>query len=399
MRLALLFLAACSSPPPDSDLPKGVLDNGWVATIVRDPTRFAAVVSPERREVWATFHRNDWSHVGEGASRRAAIEISRFHTVLSMASDQAWLGLARRWEAQPALPKGSLLPVFLWLAAADAGEQALAAAWRQRAGSLAPPDWTEPLAPPAGATGPLADRARVHATLRGGDLGPLGALLDGGTGPVVREEEAGTVRELWDPWIHHTLATVWAQRAKGLPEGTGLENVLFSDRLGGEGGAVDTDLSALGIALPAGPDDAEACRDVARALDAQLDGWETQLGDAAGDDGKALLHDLALIPATRSRALVTLAVEALQAQRPGCALAYAELARDHERGREITPLNSPTLYAVLATASLRTGHTREALDALAVLTPAWPDVTGLSETVGDLAVLEGIHRRGDSREN
>ena len=57
------------------------------------------------------------------------------------------------------------------------------------------------------------------------------------------------------------------------------------------------------------------------------------------------------------------------------------------------------LFAVLATANLQTGHTREALDALQVLVGPWPEVTGLDELVGDLAVLEGIHRSGDSREN
>jgi len=62
-------------------------------------------------------------------------------------------------------------------------------------------------------------------------------------------------------------------------------------------------------------------------------------------------------------------------------------------------LNPPTLFAVSAAANLRTGRTREALDALEVLVGAYPEIKGLDETVGDLAVLQGLDRAGDSREN
>ena len=157
-------------------------------------------------------------------------------------------------------------------------------------------------------------------------------------------------------------------------------------------------LARLGLTDP-GKDDVDACRDLARALDRQLDSWQTVLDASAPEDGKALVHDLRLVAGLRSRVLVLWGVEALRADRPRCAGAWAELALDHEHPREITPVNPPTLFAVAAAANLRTGRTREALDALEVLTTAYPQIHGLDETVGDLAVLQGLDRNGVSREN
>ena len=135
-----------------------------------------------------------------------------------------------------------------------------------------------------------------------------------------------------------------------------------------------------------------------RSLDAELDAWRVSAAAGASADGRALLDDLRLVDGARARALVDLAVSALDAGRPACALAYGQLALDHESPRAVGPVNSPTLFAVVASAHLRVGRTREALDALDVLDDQWPELAGLDDTLGTLVVLEGLDRRGDSRE-
>jgi len=48
---------------------------------------------------------------------------------------------------------------------------------------------------------------------------------------------------------------------------------------------------------------------------------------------------------------------------------------------------------------MRLGRTREALDVLVLLEGGYPEVAPLKELVGDLAVLQGLDRQGDSKEN
>jgi hypothetical protein len=124
----------------------------------------------------------------------------------------------------------------------------------------------------------------------------------------------------------------------------------------------------------------------------------TSLAASASPEGRTLLTDLRLLQVARSHALVDLATEALKTERPGCALALGQLALDHEAPRSTGPINPPTLYAILASAQLSLGRTREALDALAVLDADFPVVNPVEETVGTLAVLEGLDRHGESRE-
>jgi hypothetical protein len=129
-----------------------------------------------------------------------------------------------------------------------------------------------------------------------------------------------------------------------------------------------------------------------------LDAWKESLVARATEEGRALVEDLQLVPLLRGRMLLAQARRALQAGHPRQAQALLLLARDLSHPRDISPLNPPLLYAMLAETHLRTGHTREALDALEVLVEAFPAVVGVDETVGDLAVLQGLDRRGDSKE-
>lgn len=410
--MLLLTLWACTGAPERAGPePSEGLDTSWIATIVRDPAAFTTTVDAGGREGWAAVHRNDWpAAVASGGvpGRRAEQELAVLHTTLARVHRRALTEFGEVWEARGGVPADSALPLVISAAGRDGADPAVADRWLEAARRSTNPAvvslaalWADPLATTG--AGPLADRARAHAAARA-DPARAAALRDAGRQPLHREPAASGERLFWDPWLHTTLALTHRARGEGGPL-LGLESWLFTATLQGVGpkgtGVVGLDgqLSELGIALPAGADDAEACREVARALDAQLDAWITALAAGAGDEGRALLTDLRLVPGTRARVLVSLGLSAIEAGQPRCALAYGDLALDHESPRAIGPTNPPTLFALLAEANLSTGRTREALDALEVLSSAYPEVAGLDETVGDLSVLVGMSRSGDSREN
>jgi hypothetical protein len=163
-------------------------------------------------------------------------------------------------------------------------------------------------------------------------------------------------------------------------------------------GAHSPTLRKLGLGTnTSASDDADTAREEVRLLDAGLDTWRTELVAEATDEGRGLLDDLGLLERFRQEWLVTRARAALESDHPHQALAYLDLARDVST-REIGPRNSPALMALMAEAHLRLGHTREALDPLQLLADAHPETIGLRETLGDLAVLRGVDRNGDSKE-
>ena len=94
-----------------------------------------------------------------------------------------------------------------------------------------------------------------------------------------------------------------------------------------------------------------------------------------------------------------MADEALNQGHPKQAVVLVQYAMDLNAPRTLGPVNGPTHFAVLAQAHLESGHTREALDALEVLARSYPEAVGADEILGDLAILEGLDRQGDSKEN
>ncbi len=165
-------------------------------------------------------------------------------------------------------------------------------------------------------------------------------------------------------------------------------------------GASGPALASLGLEPElCAEDDAEWARRQVRQLDAALDAWAAGARDGATPDGQALLDDLQLVPIYRSRLLLALGRKALLAEHPWQALAFAQLALDLESSRGINHVNHPGLRAIIVEAQLRTGHTREALDAIQPLLGGYPAAKGLNEVLGDLAILQGLDRYGDSKEN
>ncbi len=370
MLAAWLALAACGEEPAAVEV-RPELAGSWVTEVVNQPERFTERVATHR-EGWVAFHRNDWPAAvlaGGDPAARAHAELARFYTVLDAANDVAWSRLSSTWQER-GLEPGLLVRL------ADASGPVPVDDGTLRASDGPGPD-------------PVQDRMAIHREVRAGRQAP-GVLLDLSTRPMVSEPIPGTgqTREIEDPWMMETLAL--AEHAAATPA---TDTTLFSGQLDGSGHP-----PALPEAAADPLADGDACRAKVRAIDAELDAWRTALAGGAGPDGRALLDDLRLVESTRARALVDMAVAALEAQRPACALALGQLALDHESPRAIGPVNSPTLFAVVASAQLQTGRTREALDAIEPIRSAYPAVATLDETVNTLVVLEGIDRRGDSRE-
>ena len=145
-------------------------------------------------------------------------------------------------------------------------------------------------------------------------------------------------------------------------------------------------------------DNAQRAREFGRGLDAHLADWSQHMESRNNSAGQQLLTDLQLVDIYRAQTLLALAEEALNAERPRQALSLAQMAQDMRSPREIGPINTPLLFAVLAEANLLTGRYREALEPLEILARAFPEVQGLDESVGDLSVLNNLNRRGDSKE-
>ncbi len=373
MLAAWLALAGCDGERPGSDslvAPAG----GWVADVVGDPGQFAARVS-NNREGWVALHANDWTlaaAAGGDPAQRAHAELARFYAVLAGAQARAYDRLDERWMAR-GLDGDSLLRDVAHSCLLDAASSNnVAVSWRGEV-------------PPA-----VAERAAAHDRVRlspaGADLAALVALA---TTPLVTEPGDGAERAFADPWLLHTLALVESHLAAT----PAADTTLFSS-------ALDAAAQPRPLPLPAANAvaDAEACRVGVREVDAELDAWRTSLAGSASNEGRALMQELRLVDGTRARALVDMAVRALDEARPACALAIGQLALDHETPRAISPINTPTLFAAVTAAELGLGRSREALDALEPLRHAFPAVSTLDETVNTLVILEGLDRRGDSRE-
>jgi hypothetical protein len=389
--MILALLAACTESTPTGPT-ADPLDGGWVGVVVREPAKWEATVGAER-EGWIALHKNDWLAAvaaGGAPASRAAAELAVMNRVLDGLSRQAWARLAQTWSDRGGLPEESALPLFAKLAGAPSTVGMEAVRLPPAFGSVdgEPVAWMLAHAE--------AEVWKREAAVRGGDRGDLAGLRRAAAEAAWQEGIPGGERRLYDPLVHDTLATAYGLAGTPVPE---LAGRLFSDHLGAEGLPLREELGALGVPLPAEADSPEACRATLQALDAKLDPWGQALAGAASVEGKALLQDLQLVAGLRARVLTTLAVQELDRQHPGCASILARNAIDAGDAREIGPLNPPTAFAVLAAAELQGGHVREALDALQPLASPFPETTGVREVTGDLAVLLGMNRIGDSREN
>lgn len=406
--MILALAIACTGGEPPAEKIVSPLDASWVADVISKPATFDQAVS-DNREAWIAYHRSDLREairLGGFAGDRAARDLALLHADLGVVSSEAWASSMTTWEKKGQLPDDSAIAWFAALAALETGDEATARTWLEKASNANDAQVrgaAAALAARPDLSGPLPDASgNVLLEQFNANLGSrISGQLDGlGIDDAIWVEAAGDhERAFHDPMRHWSLADVHGD-VGSVPDG--ITGLLFSACLDAQSASCATSTAtSLGIdADLAGEDDPEKARELVRSLDVALDAWAGEQEDALGDDGRALLDDLALVPRLRAEVLLGLARDAIADDRPRQALAMAQLALDLERPREVGPVNLPGLYAVLATANLRTGHTREALDNLHVLTGSPLDEAhGVKEIVGDLAILQGLDRQGDSKEN
>ena len=346
------------------------------------------------------------------AMAAAERDMATLHTDLGRLGSTAWAAAGTAWVERSSLPGDSALTWLVALAALEQGDGEATTRWLDLAKGKGSPAAREAAAALAAAPtldaelhvsdNPLVDRFLLHRRLR--SEGAIQVPL----GPLLVEQAATYVRELHDPQVHWTLAAGYASRAVHPPEG--LPTLLFGHCLT-QADAVDdrgsdgvrcavSAASALGVDADPGPEDDPArAREIARSITEALDRWQNGRLLTSSPDGQALLRDLQLIDKLRAQILLGLGRDALLNDHPHQAVAYIETGLDKSNPRAITPVNAPSMFVVLAEARLLTGRTREALDALQVLTKAYPEATGVDEIVSDLAILQGLDRQGDSKEN
>ncbi len=426
--------AGCASPEAEVAIPADTV-SGWMAELARHPERFAEVTGGEQRDGWVALHSHRYEAAwqafeGTGAptaQARAALDLEVLYTDLDRMSAHAWRRFLDAWSARDQLPPDS--------AARSVGALS---AWCH-GGSTEP--WGADLAPDAtGAVavahltaggsltdvtgeGPVETRLRLHAGARAQQPEALEQLGRAALEPLVVEQADGFARTFYDPCLYATQAAVWRARATASLQGADwralasaaagddirhhlfaawqtpadLRSGVQAPSAGLIGAHVELAASA-GLGPLTAEDDRQLAREEARALDAGLADWHDRVGESGTKAGRALLDELALLQRLRQHLLVARARLALDAGHERQALAYLEHGYD-AASRGVGPSNSPAQLALLGEARLRLGHTREALDALQILVEARPDVVGITETVSALAALEGLARRGDSKEH
>lgn len=421
-----VLLAGCTGEPAASPqnpepAPRAPSELGWVTSMVREPARFEQLMSDTSRDGWIALHGHDYlaaarafsesehPQAAVGAQRAWLAERTLHHDLQRLTSHAAHV-LFEGWTTRSTPPPAAATVHALALRCGGQPVPPRAVSdWDALSGQgrLSPAVLSH--APPA-----FAERMAHHRAALGGDPEPLRRAA---TEPMLTTQDGDLTRRWFDPCVHHSLAQAaadalgddpattlrgWADPAASLfapwldPADLTAQLSASPEDLGAASTRIE---AALGLpAQPPSSDDADQERTQIRQLDARLNALRADLLDGASADAAALIEQIGLIDRLRTEVLVARARRDLRAERPKRALATLSLARDVTT-RTISPSNSPSLLALLAEANLRTGRAREALDALQVLTAERPEATGAREIVSDLAVLQGLDRRGDSKEH
>ncbi|MEE2751379.1 MAG: hypothetical protein VX519_08105 [Myxococcota bacterium] len=422
----LIILGACTGTHPEATNDASPLDATWVGQLALNPQQFQTLLD-DSRNGWSAYHAGELQKASTQpglVKARAHRDLSELHARLGTLGGLAWKSIVATWDTRTGLPTDSGITWFAALAAMESGDVAQATTWLTMASSVDYPPVSQAAqallkagqfkhmdfaTPPSS---PLLVRLQTHIEARkSGDSKPL---LTEANRPLLVETGAGHERPFFDPQLPWTLAHTHATAAGKLPSDP-LAAVIFTGCPNGDTARSSTLQQAHSTAAPhcatdalwtdigldldlTETDDQDKVRAFARELDAIIDTWRGSLLERSTEDGRALVEDLQLVAIFRGRVLIDQALRSLDAGHPRQAQALLQMAQDLSQPRTITPLNPAILYALLAETHLRTGHTREALDALEILVEAFPAAKGIDETVGDLAVLQGLDRRGDSKE-
>jgi len=394
----MILLVACSGSGPAEVEPAApadpAVDAGWIPALMAAPASFDALVA-EDHAGWVAVHAGDWRATGAAPGPQARLRERRGATLdhALRLHVTAWDTLAARWETRGAPGEAAVVRAVARAARVDAGlppdpQAPPATGARLSPDAAALSAWSGELDPPE--MGPLTGCLRIHHAARASG------------GPASCPALAALTPPLPDPFAVQTARLTWrAGPGQGpvMPDNN-LQHAVFSERwLGGPaeiaGGALGP---ALGLDL-SGAADAQAVRDAVHAMDGALDTAAARWRSAAPAEGRALESELDLVGLWRSRALTAAAADLLGQDRPEPAAAALQLALDATQGRALSPRNTPELRLLAAEAALRTGRSREALDALAPLRAAWPEVQTIVDIIDDVVVLESLGRVGESHEH
>ncbi len=444
---ALVASSACSpdSGPATTD-PAPVVQAAWWRQLATEPEAFSEIVA-NRKAGWVALHRHDHaaahqalvsstSTTDRAGAARAALGEALLHGDLARLVDHA------NRERQAALldrgaPSGALGPaIAAWGAGCSPAkggplpvEGDLAAWFAEHTPKPVdaypghpPPSPSPPM--PANTPDALRDHVSLHRRVLSGDAEAMKDLYSTAGRPVATEAAEGFERTHVDPCIDATLSAAWSLRARDVVGGPGGSLGELADALDAAGlagslfapwpsvadiplgerdrplwGTEYAEFWALpnGLSLPL-DGDLQSTRDAAAAVSAWADQEAAAAAAASVGEGSSLLAGLSPVAGYRQGVLVAAARDALLLGRPQQALVLLETAHDVTH-REVGATNAPHLFVLLAEARLRTGRTRQALDALAPLTARVPTVHSAQELVGDLAVLQSIDRIGDSKES
>ena len=403
---------------------------GWISEATRSPTTFTALLEDDR-DGWIALHANDYERAADRfktptSRARAEWMLALLHHDLARLTGYAVETFFSEWDARSGLPDESAATMIATLGSFCSENGALSG-WASRCSPDAPgfamaQEIARGRAPwDHVGVDVYGKRMALHRAAR--TSGALDGLLAAAVQPLIVEPVGDFERTFFDLCLHRTLADHWTNRTAMSLGGEGWRAMAGFSDLGLAGslfapwlhaGDLDSELrvadipGVIGARAPslrrlgvgtnphAGDDPVSAGEEVA-SLDRGLADWRASLSEGASDEGLAVLEDLRLIERYRQEYLTTRARYALLEERPRQALAYLEAARDPS-DPTVGAANSPVLGALLAEARLHAGRAREALDALHVLSGTHPEVLGLREVVGSLAVLRGLDRTGDSRE-
>lgn len=387
---ALFLLAACTaSEAPVVELPPEARAS-WLAEAVLEPDAFEALTAASR-EGWVSLHASDLdgavSHFEQGTTgeRRALLARSLVYADLAAITDIAVWRTLREWDRHELDASGTidgLVPIWRRCGGPDRLSESV------RRGRGLPYDGTV-----------LPGWAEERVAAYGGDAETLRSLA---TEPILQQGN----RIVRDPCAYaflashddpapllDTLAATEGLAARFLGPAPTAADLLAEAARPVAAGAVGARSPSL---PPMHTVDLSTLQADVRALDDYLAHERERLTTHAPDAGLALMVELGLVGRLRQEVLVARSRELMNEQ-PTLALTLADIAWD-ATDRSIGSKNSAGAASTRARALLLAGRTRAALDALEPLVAAWPQATGAREWVADLAVLEGLERTGDSKE-
>ena len=384
-------LLGCASSTNEIEVAKPHFEEAasWVKTLLAQPAVFGEAVNSDR-EGWIALHRGDWNRALKSTDPvvqfRTHANFSAFYRRLDRISAGAWTQTRTIWQQRPEL---NVEPALR--SAAEIAEYSVVLSTAE-----------------TNAVQEFSDEVRTRAQQTLGMHREQ--LIERANKPAF--EVPGKSIRVQDPLVFRGLNLRHHEAYQQLSAPAGLPSVLFtacaeSLHPGGSDPSHNPYQCLSGSFLQQAAqassdlgtaDDAQTAREVARELDSHLAAWRAHVAEAGSQEGQQLVADLQIFDIYRGQTLLMLAEHCLEERRPRQALALAQLAQDMSSPREIGPLNTPHLFAILAEANLLTGRYREALEPLEVLARVFPEVAGLDETVGDLSVLSSMNRQGDSKE-